>query len=289
MSLSDQILQYIVNGISVGAVYALIALGFTIIYKATDIINFAQGEFVMLGAMFMITLWMRGGVPGPLSFIISVLAVSAIAALLEIAAIRPVRGGSIITLIIITIGASIAIRGAAMLIWGRNGLPLKPFSSSEPIRITESVILLPQEIWILLIATLSMLCLYLFFEKTLTGKAMMACAANRKAAKLVGINVDKMVLMSFVLSGSLGAISGIAIAPNAQAQYDMGVLLGIKGFCAAILGGLGSNVGAVIGGLMLGVIQELGAGFLSSGYKNAIAFLILLAVLIFRPKGMMGK
>jgi len=289
MSFSDQLFQYIVDGISVGAVYALIALGFTIIYKATDIINFAQGEFVMLGAMFMITFWMRGGIPGPLSFVLSVLAVSAVAGLLEIAAIRPARNSSTITLIIITIGASIAMRGAAMLIWGKNGIPLRPFSGSEPIKLTEEVILLPQEIWILAIAALSMLILYIFFEKTLTGKAMMACAANRRAARLVGIDVDRMVLISFVLSGGLGAVSGIAIAPNAEAQYDMGVLLGIKGFCAAILGGLGSNIGAVIGGITLGVIQELGAGLLSSGYKNAIAFLILLAVLILRPKGIMGR
>ncbi|MEW6378257.1 MAG: branched-chain amino acid ABC transporter permease [bacterium] len=285
MNFTDQLLQYLVNGITNGGIYALIALGFTIIYKSTDIINFAQGEFVMLGAVFMSTLYHHVHLNLAISFGLSVLAVAIIGILMEVLMIRPLRESSVVSQIMATIGASIFLRGAVMLIWGRNDLFVPFFSSGQPYRFF-SAIFDRQYVWILAIALLAMSGLHLFYEKTIHGKAMTACAANKKASMLVGINVETMVILSFGLSAALGALAGGVLAPFGM-KYDTGVTFGLKGFCAAIVGGLGNNVGAIVGGFVLGVVEELGAGLISSSYKNAISFCILLAVLLIRPQGIL--
>jgi len=285
MSFADQVLQYLVNGITNGGIYALIALGFTIIYKSTDIINFAQGEFVMLGAVFMSTFYQQAHLNLAVSFGLSVLVVAIIGILMEVLMIRPLQDSDVISPIIATIGASIFLRGAVMLIWGRNDLFVPFFSSGPPYRIF-SAILDRQYVWILALALLAMGGLHLFYEKTLHGKAMTACAANKRASSLCGINVQTMVILSFGLSAGLGAVAGGALAPFGM-KYDTGVTFGLKGFCAAIVGGLGNNVGAIVGGFVLGVVEELGAGLISSSYKNAISFCILLAVLLIRPQGIL--
>jgi len=285
MSFADQLLQYLVNGITNGGIYALIALGFTIIYKSTDIINFAQGEFVMLGAVFMSTFYQKAHINLAVSFGLSVLVVGLIGILMEMLMIRPLRDSNLISPIIATIGASIFFRGAVMIIWGRNDLFVPFFSPGQPYRIF-SAILDRQYVWILALALLSMGGLHLFYEKTLHGKAMTACAANKKASSLVGINVQTMIILSFGLSAALGAVAGGALAPFGM-KYDSGVTFGLKGFCAAIVGGLGNNVGAIVGGFVLGVVEELGAGLISSSYKNAISFVILLVVLLIRPQGIL--
>jgi branched-chain amino acid transport system permease protein len=235
------------------------------------------------------------GLPFPVAFLASVACVTLVGALVETLAIRPIRNASVVSMIIITIGCSILIRGIAMFLWGKNALPWLEISQGKPIPLWGTVWVSPQTIWILAIALSVVFLSHLFFEHTFTGKAMTACAINRRAACLVGIPVERMVLYSFALSGALGAVSGIVISLKFFPVYDMGVSLGLKGFCAAILGGLGHNLGAVLGGVLLGLLESFGIGFLSrimnisSGYKDVIALFVLVLVLVIRPTGLLGS
>jgi len=285
---SEIFFQYIINGLTFGAIYALIALGFTVIYKTTDIINFAQGEFVMLGGMLMYTFAENCSMPILPSFALTAVSVCFIGIITERLFIRPALNASLISVIIITIGISILYQSAAMLIWGKEALIIRPFSETEFIELSEEIILNVQNVWIFGITIFFMIILHLFFEKTITGKAFAACSSNPNAAALVGINRNKMVLTSFAVSAGLAGIAGAALCPLTNASYNMGTLFGLKGFCAAIIGGLGNNLGSILGGFMLGIIQELGAGFISSGYKDAISFLILIIFLVFKPWGLLG-
>jgi branched-chain amino acid transport system permease protein len=286
MELRSQILQYLISGVTSGAIYAVIALGFTVIYNATEVINFAQGEFVMLGGMAMIALD-GTGLPLGVSFILAVLGVTLVGVILERLAIQPVKRPEPITLIIITVGASIFLRGVAMMIWGKDALGLRPFSGVRPIQLGGAA-LTPQSLWVLAVTVTLMAGLQFFYKHTITGKAMRACAFSRRAASLVGISVNRMVLVSFALSAAMGAAAGIVVAPITLCGYDVGIMLGLKGFCAAVLGGLGSSPGSILGGFLLGVLEALGAGLISSGFKDAIAFFILLLVLFLKPSGLLG-
>jgi len=286
----EQIIQYIIYGTTVGGIYALVALGFTIIYNATDVINFAQGEFVTLGAMIMVSLHSAGRIPMPIAFFLSILIVTAIGAAFERLAINPAKDASVITLIIITIGASIFIRGLALPIWGQDPIRVPPFSGEKPISVLGASIT-PQRLWVLGITALTVAAVHLFYKYTIIGKAMRASAINRIAARLMGINVRRMVLCSFALSAAVGAGAGMAIAPITFTSYNMGAMLGLKGFCAAVLGGLGNGIGAVLGGFILGIVENLAIGFAPlgySGYKDAVAFLILLIILFVKPSGLFG-
>jgi len=288
MELSDQIAQYLVSGLSTGAIYALIGIGFAIIYNSTEIINFAQGELVMLGGMFTLFFLETLHLPLPLAILLAVLATTAAGVLFERLTIRPLKSPTPLSLIIITIGGSILIRGIAMLIWGKDTHALPAFSGSEPIAVGAATIL-PQHLWIFALTVVAIVLNKLFFQYTITGKAMRACAVNRRAAGLVGIDVKRMVLFSFAISGSLGSLAGIIVAPLTMTSYDVGIMLGLKGFCAAIIGGLSGGLGTVLGGLLLGILESLGAGLISSGYKDAIAFIILLLILFIRPQGLFGR
>lgn len=288
MSLGDQLLQYLFTGITIGTIYGMVALGFNIIYSATGIINLAQGEFVMLGGMMMVYLTAIIKLPMVVSFFLSILVVTMIGAAFERAAIHPLKSPSVLTLIIITVAASILFKGGAMFTWGKHTFSLPPFSGEKPISVLGATIL-PQTLWILGIMGATVALLIFFFGFTLTGKAMRACAANRTAASLVGINVRTMVLLSFALSAGIGATAGIIITPIALMNYDRGTMLAVKGFSVAVLGGLGSNVGAVVAGFIIGIMESLGAGFISSGYKDAIALVVLLLVLFIRPSGLLGS
>ena len=288
MILREQILQYLITGITVGSIYALIGMGFNIIYNSTGIITFAQGEFVMLGGMLTITGIRLLHLPIPFAALLAIIGVSIFGIIFDLAAIRPLKDASPITMIIITIGASIFIRGVSSLIWGKEPYPLPAFSGEDPIPFFGAVIQ-PQSLWVMGVTVLVVLILREFFGRTMTGKAMLASSVQPRAARLVGIDVRYMVLLSFALSGGVGAAAGIVIAPMSMVQYDMGVLLGLKGFCAAIIGGLGNPWGVVFGGLSLGILESMGAGLISSGYKDAIAFIILLLMLFFRPQGILGR
>ena len=288
MSLGLQIFQFFLSGLTTGSTYALVAIGFSLIHNATGIVNFAQGEFVMLGGMFMITFHSFLRIPMILAFLLTVFSVAAIGFLLERGPINRARSKEILILVMVTVGASISIKGLSMMIWGKNPMTLPPFSGENPLIFLGAAIM-PQSIWIFGITLLVVIALSYFFRGTMTGKAMRAVAASRKTALLSGISVDRMILLSFTLSGALGAAAGIILTPITTTSYDVGVMMGLKGFSAAILGGYGSMPGAVIGGLLLGVLESLGAGLISSEYKDALAFLILLIVLFFKPTGILGK
>jgi branched-chain amino acid transport system permease protein len=289
--LSAQLLQSLLSGLTVGAIYALVALGFAIIYNASRVINFAQGEFVMIGGMAA-AVFVDAGLPLPLSVVAAVGLGMAVGLLLEKLAVEPARGAPVVTLIIITIGASILLRGLAALVWGKKIRPLPAFSGDAPIVIggtAGGATLLPQTLWVLGTALAAVAALWWFFNRTLSGKAMLAVSHNRLAAQLVGISVRRVLLVSFGLSAALGALAGVLIAPISFAAWDVGVMLGLKGFAAAMLGGIGSGPGAVAGGLALGLIEALGAGYLSSAYKDVFAFVVLLAALVFLPNGFAGR
>ena len=282
----DQLLQFLVTGITVGSTYALVGLGFALIYNASDVVNFAQGEFVMLGAMIAIAL-LAAGLPLSLAAIVATLITILVGLLLERFAIEPALGASVVATIIITIGAAIFLRGVALLLWGKDFHSLPPFSGDDPIRLGGAT-LLPQSVWVLGVTIVLVALVRAFFNRTLLGKALLACAFNRSAAQAVGINVKVMLRLAYGLSAGLGALAGILIAPITFSSYEAGVMLGLKGFSAAIVGGIGNPMGAVAGGLLLGVLESLGAGLVSSGYKDAIAFLFVLMVLFFEPTGLFG-
>jgi branched-chain amino acid transport system permease protein len=279
-------LQFVASGLTAGAIYALVALGFSIIYNASGAINFAQGEFVMIGGMSAATMW-AAGLPVGVALPLAVTAAVAVALLVEKLAIEPARHAGTVTLIIITIGVSLFLRGLAQLIWGKGVHRLPGFSSEQPIAFMGATIL-PQSLWVLGGAAVAVAALSAFYGRTLMGKAMLATSYNRVAAQLVGINTRGVLFASFGLAAGLGALGGVLIAPIAFASYDAGVMLGLKGFAAAMLGGLGSFAGAVLGGLLLGLLEGLGAGFVSSAYKDAIAFVVILAVLFLLPGGLVG-
>ncbi len=282
-----EFLQFAFSGLTVGAIYALVALGFTLIYNASDVINFAQGEFVMLGGMVTVFA-LAAGVPLPLAALMAVIVAAIVGLALYKLAIAPARGASAVTLIIITIGASILLRGVASLVFDKNFHSLPPFAGSKPFMVGGAAVL-PQSVIVLFGAGVIVLALWLFMTRTLTGKAIMATAANRLAARLVGINTGAMVGLSFAVSAAIGAVGGILAAPITLTSYDVGTLLALKGFAAAMLGGMGNPLGAVVGGLTIGLLEAFGAGYISSSYKDAIAFIVILAVLFVMPQGLFGR
>jgi branched-chain amino acid transport system permease protein len=278
--------QFLLGGLVVGSIYGLVGVGFTCIFNVTGIVNFAQGDFAMIGAMTAIAL-IAGGVPMPVALLLAIVLTCLVAAVIERTAIRPVRG-DVMRGIVVTIGIGVVLQGIAAILWGTDAQPMPAFSGEKPLRIFGATIV-PQSLWIIGTAVALMIVLDLFFRRTYLGQMFRACAMNPFAAQIVGMRTDTMSLIGFIMSGALGAIAGIIVAPIALTQYDSGLSLGIKGFVACIVGGFGNPIGAAVGGLMLGVIEAFAAGYVSSGYKNAIAFVILLAFLLFRPGGLLGE
>jgi branched-chain amino acid transport system permease protein len=283
------LLQFVFAGLTVGAIYGLVAVGLNIIFNATGAVNFAQGEFAMLGGMLGAALLGATGLPLPVVIALTVAAVTAIGVLLERLAINPVPlGADVLNLIIITIGASIFLKGAVMVTLGKNAAGLPAFTGEHPLRVLGATIL-PQALWILGVALAIMALLQLFFSRTLVGKAMQAVAIDPEAARLCGIKVGRMVMLSFALGAAVGAVAGIIITPVTLTIYDAGTMLGLKGFAAAVAGGLGNTFGGIAGGLLLGLLEALGGGLIASEFKDVLAFLLLLLLLFFRPRGLLGR
>ena len=282
----DQFLQYVFSGITSGSIYALTALGFTLVFNATQIINFAQGQLVMLGGLMAVTFY-KAGLPMWACFIGAVAVVTLLSMAMEQVAIRPLLGKGVLAPIIATVGAAFVFETAAMLIWGRDAQALPPFTGDTPITIAGAS-LAPQTLWVLGLTLVIVVSLQLFYRRSLYGKAVRACAVNPAAARLQGISYQRVVLFSFALSGAISAAAGVMITPISFMSYSSGSLLGLKGFAAAALGGMGNPVGAVVGGFALGLLEALGVGVVSAGYKDAIAFVILLLVLFLRPAGLLG-
>jgi len=280
-------LQFAASGLTVGAVYALVALGFTLIYNASGVINFAQGEFVMLGGMATV-FGAAAGFPLPVAALLAVALAVAAGLMLDRFAIRPARHASPIVLIIITIGAAFVIRGLAQIFFDKEFHKLPGFSGDDPVRIGGAAIL-PQTFWILAGTAAILSVLWWFMTRTMPGKALRATAVNRLAADLVGIDTRKVNTLAFAVSAGIGAAAGILITPITLTNYDVGTMLALKGFVASVLGGMGNPIGAVAGGLLLGLIEAFGAGYISSNYKDAAAIVVLLLLLFVRPTGLFGS
>jgi len=282
------LLQVTIGGVAMGCIYALMALGFTIIYNALRLINFAQGDMFMLGATFGLTFYVSLSFPFPLALIAAGVVVGVIGMVIERTVFRPLRNYPLFNLIIATIGISITIRALALLIWGSQAMSFPPVYGDKPIKVGQ-IILLPSYLWVLLISVMFIILLQLFFTKTILGKAMRASAQNRNAAFLMGINVFFMDSLASAISAGLGAVGGILVAPIFFVETEMGALAGLKGFAAAVLGGFGSIPGAIAGGVILGLAENLAASLISSTYRDAVAFIILIGVLLLKPNGLLGK
>ena len=280
---ADQFLQYLISGLTMGSIYALVGLGFTIIYAVTRIINFAQGEFVMLGGMLSFTLAVSAGLPLAPAIILSVLIAAVIGVIMYLFAIGPARNASVVSLIIITIGAAIFIRGIAGELWGVDFVRPPYWAGSESIGFFGAYIH-PQALWIIGTTLAVTVLLHLFLSYTMVGKALKACAINPRAAGLVGINAKTMALIAFALAAAIGGIGGVVMAPLTLTSYNVGVMLGLKGFVAASIGGFKSPIATVIGGITLGIIESLSVGLdwgpFTSAYKDVIALVVLLLILL---------
>jgi branched-chain amino acid transport system permease protein len=284
----ELILQYLFSGLTSGSIYAIVAIGFNIIYNTTGIINFAQGEFVMLGAMTAISL--APIMPLPLAIACAIIIVSLVGALVELLCIRWLKNPPVLRMIIITIGVSILLKEAALHIWDEKVRSLSHFTGNECSSIAIfGAHISPQVLWILGVCGAMVVFLSLFFKYTLVGRAMRACSANRVAAVLCGINAKNMVTFSFMLSAAIGALAGCVISPLTQTHYECGTPLAIKGFTVAVLGGLGNTTAAVAAGLLLGIVEAFSISVIPVAYKDVIAITILLAILFFRPAGLFGN
>lgn len=301
-----EIVQNLITGLATGSIYAVVAVGFTIIFSATQVVNFTQGEFVMLGAMgaYMLTAWNWrnldfAGLHWPLALAVplAVLLATAVGLLLGWVLMRPRTNAAGPSLIIITVGASMLLQGVAGQLWGKDAVPAQPFVAAPAFTFTLPAALVGphappvaiewQQVWVVALTLAMVLALTLFFNRTLVGKAMRAVSVNRHGAQLMGINVSRMVIGAFALSAALGALAGATIAPISCGYYNMGTLIGLKGFAAAIVGGLGNFKGSVAAGLMLGVAESFAV--MAPGlaeYKDAVAFVILLAMLVISPNGL---
>ncbi|WP_460176190.1 branched-chain amino acid ABC transporter permease [Thermodesulfovibrio hydrogeniphilus] len=282
-------LQFLFSGLTAGAVYALVGISLNIVYNSTSIINLAQGEFVVLGGLGMWYFLEHLQLPFFLSFLLTITVAALLGLLMERLTIRPlIKKANLLLMIMVTIAVSILLKGLLMFKFGKDPYAYAPFTEGEPINIFGAVIS-QQILWVIGITFSLILLLNLFFNKTLLGKAMRACSLDTKAARLMGINVSRIVMLSFVISAIIGAVAGIAITPITLMEYDKGAILTVKGFTAAILGGLGTSKGAVFGGFLLGILESLTAGYIHSGIKDAVALLLLLIVLFFKPAGIFGS
>ncbi|WP_137936366.1 branched-chain amino acid ABC transporter permease [Chitinivorax sp. B] len=302
----DIFLQQILNGLVVGSIYALIALGYTMVYGILGLINFAHGEVVMIGAMVAITainvlLQLNLGLPGIVTISLATCAAIAMCMLLSFSiekiAYRPLRKAPRLAPLITAIGISIILQQVAMIIWGKRYVVFPSVIKVETIDVFGATITNLQ-IVIVVLAIVFMGVLVGIVEKTKLGRAMRATSQNPEVATLMGVNVNTIISMTFVLGAGLGAIAGVMVAANYdQAHANMGFMIGLKAFTAAVLGGIGNLAGAVVGGILLGIVESLGAGYigpltgdvLGSNYQDIFAFMMLIAVLIFRPSGLLGE
>jgi amino acid/amide ABC transporter membrane protein 1, HAAT family (TC 3.A.1.4.-) len=284
--MGEQLLQLLFSGLTIGSIYSLMGLSIVSLFNITGILNLAQGEFVVIGALIAVSLCSIG-MPMIVVFPVSILLVALLGGLLERLTIYRARGAGNLNMLIITIGISISLRGLALLIWGTDTYSLPAFTKGGPLFLGGAA-LNPQSIWIFALGVVIFAGMYLFFEHTYWGKAVKASVNNRTGARLQGINPHTISLLAFVTAGGLGAAAGVSIGPITMVTYDMGFMLGVKGFVAAAIGGLSNVSGAVIGGLFLGILEAFSSGLISSSLKDAISIIILILVLLFRPEGIIG-
>lgn len=285
---ASQVLQFLLAGLTLGSIYALVGFSVALVHRASTIMNLAQGEFSMLGAMTAIYLTTVTKLPLALAFVIAVLVGAFGGLLIERVVIRPALHFPTIMVVMVTVGAAIAIEGFALVVWGADSFTLTPFTGQDPIPVFGATIL-PQAIWVLGVGVLLSIVFWLFFERTTLGLAMRAAAENRSAAALIGIEGERVTMIAFGMSAAVAAVAGIIIAPLIFTSFLTGLMITIKGSVAAVLGGINSNVGVILGGLILGLMESLVAGFLPSLYKDVFAVLLLLILLCLKPNGIIGE
>lgn len=279
-------LQLTFAGLSVGAIYALIAVGFVAVFTVSEVINLAQGEFAALSGLVAISA-MASGLPLIVALALAVASVAVVAILMERLTIAPVRRMSTLTSIILTLGVSTGLKAMMLLVWGPESRGLDPFPGADFDVLGVSI--RSQELWILGITVVVAAALTWFYERTAWGKALKACAEQPIAARLVGISLARASMVSFLIAGVTGAIAGVAASPIYFTSWESGLAIGLKGFVAATLGGLVSIRGALLGGLSLGVLESLVAGYVDTGIRDAVAFVVLIVVLVIRPGGVFGR
>lgn len=302
----DIFIQQIINGLVLGSMYALIALGYTMVYGVLNLINFAHGDVLMVGAMAGLTILkminsLAPDLPGVIKLLLAIAGAIpvcvAVNILIERVAYRRLRNAPRLAPLITAIGVSVLLQTFAMMIWGRNPLPFPDVMPSEPIHILNALIS-PTQVMLLVLAALSMAGLVLLVEKTRMGRAMRATAENPRIAGLMGVDSNRVIVATFAIGAALAAVAGVMWAANySSAQFAMGFVPGLKAFSAAVLGGIGNIYGAMLGGILLGLIESLGAGyigdltggFLGSHYQDIFAFVVLIIVLTLRPSGIMGE
>ena len=284
--------QLLFAGLAIGGVYALVALGIVLIYRATNVVNFAQGEICMLGAYALVTLWHGAGLGYFAAMLTALLIMAVLGLVFELTVYYPLRNRSFLPVIIATIGASIMMQNGALAIFGASPLKVRPVI--ETVGGTGGVmfggVFFDYQYIVIMAVTVTFIGLqYLFFEYTLLGKKMQATSQDKDMAKLLGIPVALMIALTFIYSTMLGGLSGMLVAPIFFITHKMGVTLGLKAFAATICGGFGDPRGAILGGLALGVVESFGSAYISVVYKDAFAFLALIIILLVRPQGLFGE
>jgi branched-chain amino acid transport system permease protein len=284
-----ELIQSLVNGVGIGLVYGLVAIGFCVIYNASGIVNFAQGVFVMLGGMFAHTLLVRMGLPMVFAALISIVLVALVGVLVQLLVIQPMwkRKAPLFAIILATLAVQLLIEQIVILTLGDQPRTYPNFTAGGPMKLG-TIAFDYQLFWVLACGLLMVGALSLFFNKTRVGRALRACSQNREAAALLGIPVSRMLMLSFALSAALGAAAGILITPTQYTAYSVDGPFGINGFIAAIIGGFGSAPAALVGGILLGVVQAGAIVVFGAGFKNVVALTILLIVLLFFPNGLVG-
>jgi branched-chain amino acid transport system permease protein len=280
-------LQYIITGITMGSIYSLIGLGYVTIYRTSHVVNMAQGSFMMMGGFFGYSLLKELGLPYWASIILSIIGVGIVAVAMYLLVLKRIMKSSLVNMILATVGLSILIESLVLLKYGGYSKPIPPFTGGKLLKLG-GVHVATQSLWVVGLMIVLFIALYFFGQRTRVGKQMTATATNPNAARISGIPTQRMIILAFAISAAIGAIGGLAINSVIPLTYTSGALWGLTGFVAAILGGWGSSGGAVLGGLVLGIIQSIFAGVLPAGWQDAIAFVILILLLYFRPQGLLG-
>ena len=280
--------QMLAAGLAMGSIYALVALGFVLIFNAVGVVNFAQGEFVMVPAFVAVALMDVLKLPFPLIYLLTLLFMGLFGVVFQRIAYYPLRNRTFLPVVISTIGVSIFLKNGAQVTFGAEPR-LMPRPTPPDVLNLSGVFIDPQYIVIILVTAILLVFQYYFFEKTSLGKKMQATAQDKDMARLLGIRVATMIIITFVYSSILGAVAGILVGPVFYVTKEMGAMLGLKAFCSTIVGGFGSVPGAILGGLFLGIVEVFASFYISSAYRDAFAFIILILVLLFRPQGFFGE
>lgn len=283
----DAFIQFLSSGLTEGARYALAALGFTLIYNASGALNFSQGESIMLGGMTTAVL-VQAGAPLGLAMLAAVVLVLVMSLVLQKLFTRTLQRSGVLPVIILTVAFGMIVRGIVQVTWGTQTRSIPAFSGSDPIRLGGATIL-PQALWVIAVTTVVLAGLAWFFRYSRVGRGFVAASLDASTAQLMGINVKRVLLLAFAISGVLGAVAGIVTAPITYTYYDVGVMVGLKAIIAAIIGGMGSPLGAVLGGLLIGLGEAMTAGYVSSAYKDAVPFLMIVVLFLVKPSGLLGK